>query len=184
MWVSILGYVIDASTNPMVGWFKYHPGRDITTRNLMHFHDIPLDKNDDRQVFLENRFCITLLQTFQLQPLLFAEVHLSATGKWNILGKLLPHVLTKWGNLSLKQLLKSNELSWLFLEQIILFWKLQRNRCETIDVLNDHWLAIKVPPDSVDFDLLETRRYFSVGPKIQNKKEICKTCFFENGKKK
>ena len=111
-------------------------------------------------------------------------VHLSATGKWNILGKLLPHVLTKWGNLSLKQLLKSNELSWLFLEQIILFWKLQRNRYETIDVLNDHWLAIKVPPDSVDFDLLETRRYFSVGPKIQNKKEICKTCFFENGKKK
>ena len=64
MWVSVLGYVIDASTNPMVGWFEFHPGRDITTRNLMHFHDIPLDKNDDRQVFLENRFCITLLRTF------------------------------------------------------------------------------------------------------------------------
>ena len=47
-WVSIAGYVIDASTNPISKWFKIHRGRDITSRVLMHFHDIPLDKNDDR----------------------------------------------------------------------------------------------------------------------------------------
>ena len=47
-WVSIAGYVINASTNPISKWFKIHRGRDITSRALMHFHDIPLDKNDDR----------------------------------------------------------------------------------------------------------------------------------------
>ena len=43
-WVSILGYVIDVGKN----WFKIHRGRDITSRMLMQFHDIPMDINDDR----------------------------------------------------------------------------------------------------------------------------------------
>ena len=45
-WVSVLGYVIDVGTIPF--WFKVHKGRDITTRALMGFHDIPMDINDDR----------------------------------------------------------------------------------------------------------------------------------------
>ena len=44
MWVSVLGYVVDVGKN----WFKIHRGRDITTRALMQFHDIPMDINDDR----------------------------------------------------------------------------------------------------------------------------------------
>ena len=43
-WVSILGYVIDVGKT----WFKIHRGRDITSRMLMQFHDIPMDINDDR----------------------------------------------------------------------------------------------------------------------------------------
>ena len=42
--VSILGYVIDVGKT----WFKIHRGRDITSRMLMQFHDIPVDINDDR----------------------------------------------------------------------------------------------------------------------------------------
>ena len=44
-WVSVLGYVINVGT---IKWLKIHRGRDITTRALMAYHDIPLDLNDDR----------------------------------------------------------------------------------------------------------------------------------------
>ena len=47
-WVSVLGYVIDVSE--ISKWFRLSRGRDITSRELMSFHDIPMDINDDRYI--------------------------------------------------------------------------------------------------------------------------------------
>ena len=40
-WISVLGYIVD------IGRSYKRSGRDLTTRILMGYHDIPKDKNDD-----------------------------------------------------------------------------------------------------------------------------------------
>ena len=40
-WISVLGYIVESDRN-----YK-RSGRDLTTRELMRYHDIPMDKNDD-----------------------------------------------------------------------------------------------------------------------------------------
>ena len=44
-WLSVLGFVV----KPVKGsvFFRVHRGRDITARQLMHYKQISLEKNDD-----------------------------------------------------------------------------------------------------------------------------------------
>ena len=41
VWISVLGYIVETDRN------YRRSGRDLTTRALMGYHDIPMDKNDD-----------------------------------------------------------------------------------------------------------------------------------------
>ena len=43
-WVSVLGYIVD----PGKVVFSRARGRDLTTRYLLQWYDIPMDRNDDR----------------------------------------------------------------------------------------------------------------------------------------
>ena len=45
-WCCILGYVVRPNANNRI-WFKTKKGRDYTSRALMHFHGINMDRNDD-----------------------------------------------------------------------------------------------------------------------------------------
>ena len=44
MWACALGYVVKLKRSV---FFATSRGRDTTARNLMHFHGIPLDDNDN-----------------------------------------------------------------------------------------------------------------------------------------